>query len=148
MTRTLSIVTLIVTSLFAGLAQADAHEVAERCIAQVREMADHSVGAIHTTTANGIERIQRLADEGASDEALVRSARHSIRRIHTIARSSSAHIGRLVHACVRELRDMGAPDELIGAVVMAGRHARGRIGTAAENGTHAIGRALREAIGG
>jgi hypothetical protein len=148
MTRTLSIMTLIVTSLFAGFAQADANEVAERCIAQIREMADRSVDAIHTTTANGVERIQRLADEGAPDEALVRSARHSIRRIHTIARSSSAHIGRLVHACVRELRDMGAPDELVEAVVMAGRHARGRIGTAAENGTRAVRRALHEAIGG
>ncbi len=146
MTRTLSIVTLIVTSLFAGFAQANAHEVAERCIAEIREAAERSVEAIHTTTANGVERIARLDNEGAPDRVLIHSARDSKHRIRMISHSSSAHISRMVRACVRELERLEAPDELIEAVRTAGHHARNRIATAAENGSRAIDRALRIAL--
>ncbi len=146
MTRTCSVLALIVSCLFAAPALADAETVARECIEHIRDSSARSVEAIHTTTEHGIARLRRLHDEGASDRELIHAARESTMRVHTIADSSSAHIARTVRRCVRTLRELEASDALIAAVREAGQTAHDRINRAAQNGTRLIHRALRAAL--
>ncbi|NRA57771.1 MAG: hypothetical protein HRU13_06600 [Phycisphaerales bacterium] len=151
-TRNLTIVSWLVaclvsaTTVFAQNAP-DPADVAARCIAQMEQTRDRTVGAIGDTTGSAIDRIARLDAAGAEDRQIVRAGQAGIDRVQRTGRAGISRISRIERSCVRVLIRLEAERELIQRFRGAANSLREDIGNAAQRGSGAIRQAVADAIG-
>jgi hypothetical protein len=134
------------SSVFAQNAP-DPVDVAQRCVAQMEQVTDRTVGAVGDTTQRVIDRIADLDASGASDREIVAAGRAGSDRVARIGNFGARGISHLERRCVGLLVRLEAERTLIQRVRGAAEGFREDIGNAVQRGTMAIRQAVADAIG-
>ena len=124
----------------------DPGEIVRAAAAAMQETAERTANRMHEIAANGIETINRLDHNGASDEELIAAARHAMERVNHAARHGNRHVGLIAARAAHALRALHAEREFFRALAMARRAASEAIGDARHRANAAIQEALREAL--
>lgn len=136
-----------VSSVFAQATPPDPVDVAQRCVAQMEQVTDRTVGAVANTTRETIARIGDLDAAGAPDAAIIRAGKAGADRAARIGHFGASGVTNLERRCVGLLIRLEAERTLIMRVRGAAEGFREDIRGAVARGTMAIRQAVADAIG-
>ena len=148
MTRLLNIVMVALALCTTAMsAQADeAQRIAAACIAAMDRTADTHQLKVRETTAQAVNAIKRLDREGAPDRAIIAAGMRGIKEVEEATARATNRVKELRERCVRELRELEAPRELIERVLNASRASVATIEQSDRRASSVIRNAVEEAL--
>lgn len=149
MLRIMSLVSiaLMTFSLTAAPARADeAERVAATCVRAMNAAVEKHQDAVQGITTRTVRAINALDDDGAPDRAIVAAGHRGTKAVDQNCRRASARVKSLQNRCVRVLRRLDAPRELVARVTGAARDALGSIKESGDRAKGIIRHAVAEAI--
>ena len=122
-------------------------DVATACIEAMGNARRTAIEAIRERAQNGIQNIRTLDENEAPDEAIELAARQGAEAVGAAAIAGDTAISRLALECVEALRESGAEQRTIMAVIRVRERNQGAVHQGAMRGARGIGFAARVATG-
>ncbi len=122
-------------------------DVAMACIEAMRDARQTAVDAIRERTQNGVEAIRLLNDNEAPNEAIELAGRQAIEAIGAATITGDSAVSNLALQCVQALRQNGAEQRTILAVIGAREGNQRAVLETGKRGSMAVRRAVGVATG-
>jgi hypothetical protein len=124
----------------------EAQRIAVACIEAMDTTAQNHERKVRETTGQTVNAVKRLDREGAPDRAIIAAGMRGIKEVDEATARATNRVKELRERCVRELRDLEAPRELIERVLNASRGAVASIEQSDRRAKSVIRNAVDEAL--